>query len=43
MSPIDHTTNGRTPNTEKTARLEVSQAVARFLANQYIERDGMTT
>ena len=30
----------KTPETEPTVRLTVAQATIRFLANQYIERDG---
>jgi 3D-(3,5/4)-trihydroxycyclohexane-1,2-dione acylhydrolase (decyclizing) len=30
----------KTPNTEPTVRLTVAQATVRFLANQYVERDG---
>jgi 3D-(3,5/4)-trihydroxycyclohexane-1,2-dione acylhydrolase (decyclizing) len=30
----------RTPDTEPTVRLTVAQATIRFLANQYVERDG---
>src|SRR6185503_1692647 len=30
----------KTPDTEATVRLTVAQATIRFLANQYVERDG---
>ena len=30
----------KTPDTEPTVRLTVAQAIVRFLANQYVERDG---
>src|SRR5215218_3713968 len=30
----------KAPHNEPTVRLTVSQAVVRFLANQYVERDG---
>ena len=33
----------KTPDTESTVRLTVSQATIRFLANQYVERDGERT
>ena len=34
---------GKTPDTESTVRLTVAQATIRFLANQYVERDGERT
>ena len=33
----------KTPDTESTVRLTVAQATIRFLANQYVERDGERT
>jgi 3D-(3,5/4)-trihydroxycyclohexane-1,2-dione acylhydrolase (decyclizing) len=33
----------KTPGTEQTVRLTVAQATIRFLANQYVERDGERT
>ncbi|AOW92155.1 3D-(3,5/4)-trihydroxycyclohexane-1,2-dione acylhydrolase (decyclizing) [Rhodococcus sp. WMMA185] len=42
MAPTDATGN-RTARDEPTLRLTVSQAVVRFLANQYTERDGRRT
>jgi 3D-(3,5/4)-trihydroxycyclohexane-1,2-dione acylhydrolase (decyclizing) len=33
----------KSPHSEPTVRLTVAQAVVRFLANQYVERDGDTT
>ena len=33
----------KTPDTEPTVRLTVAQATIRFLANQFVERDGERT
>ncbi|MEV0945942.1 3D-(3,5/4)-trihydroxycyclohexane-1,2-dione acylhydrolase (decyclizing) [Rhodococcus sp. NPDC049939] len=43
MAPTDNATGGRTPNDEPTVYLTVTQALVRFLANQYTERDGRRT
>lgn len=48
MAPINSgraggVTGVRTPHGESTVRLTVSQATVRFLANQYVERDGERT
>lgn len=40
MAPINQTPQGRIPNEDPTVRLTVSQATTKFLANQYVERDG---
>ena len=43
MAPTDNATGNRPPRDEPTVHLTVSQAVVRFLANQYTERDGQRT
>ena len=48
MAPInsgraDGITGARTPEAADTIRLTVAQATVRFLANQYVERDGEVT
>ncbi|NED59810.1 3D-(3,5/4)-trihydroxycyclohexane-1,2-dione acylhydrolase (decyclizing), partial [Streptomyces sp. SID10244] len=48
MAPINQGRDGgvtgvRTPHGEPTVRLTVSQATVRFLAKQFVERDGERT
>ena len=43
MAPTNNATGNRPPRDEPTVYLTVSQAVVRFLANQYTERDGQRT
>ena len=43
MAPTNNATGNRLPRDEPTVHLTVSQAVVRFLANQYTERDGERT
>ncbi|WP_029537892.1 3D-(3,5/4)-trihydroxycyclohexane-1,2-dione acylhydrolase (decyclizing) [Rhodococcus erythropolis] len=43
MAPTNNATGNRLPRDEPTVYLTVSQAVVRFLANQYTEHDGQRT
>ena len=40
---VSKATAFKTPDAEPTVRLTVAQATIRFLANQYVERDGERT